>query len=247
MTRFANGMRTQVRYVTTAATSSLSNAVRSIRLYYSNFKDAGKYLGQGLIDGMNEKQPAAYNAGYALGKISAKGVKDGAQEQSPSKLTTQYGEYLGEGLVIGMGNTLGAVYKQGKELGKGAANSVYNALNGAADAANVNYTPSIRPVVDLTSFRQNTGNLQIGADISSRLLSGPVNSLQQIVANAQSDITASNNEVIKAINGLREDLNMYYSSDDKEIALYMDTKKVASTIAKPMNRELNILAKRGAY
>ena len=196
---------------------------------------------------MNEKQPAAYNAGYALGKISAKGVKDGAQEQSPSKLTTQYGEYLGEGLVIGMGNTLGAVYKQGKELGKGAATSVYNALNGAADAANVNYTPSIRPVVDLTSFRQNTGNLQIGADISSRLLSGPVNSLQQIVANAQSDITASNNEVIKAINGLREDLNMYYSSDDKEIALYMDTKKVASTIAKPMNRELNILAKRGAY
>lgn len=247
MTRFANGMRTQVQHVTTAATSSLSNAVRSIRLYYSNFKDAGKYLGQGLIDGMNAKQQEAYNAGHALGKISARGVKDGAQEQSPSKLTTQYGEYLGEGLVIGMGNTLGAVYKQGKELGKGAATSVYNALNGAADAANVDYTPSIRPVVDLTSFRQNTGNLQIGADISSRLLSGPVNSLQQIVANAQSDITASNNEVIKAINGLREDLNMYYSSDDKEIALYMDTKKVASTIAKPMNRELNILAKRGAY
>lgn len=247
MTRFANGMRTQVRYVATAATSSLSNAVRSIRLYYSNFKDAGKYLGQGLIDGMNNKQQAAYDAGYALGKISAQGVKDGAQEESPSKLTTQYGEYLGEGLVIGMGNTLGAVYKQGKELGKGAATSVYNALNGAADAANVDYTPSIRPVVDLTSFRQNTGNLQIGADISSRLLSGPVNSLQNIVANAQSDITASNNEVIKAINGLREDLNMYYSSEDKEIALYMDTKKVASTIAKPMNRELNILAKRGAY
>ena len=247
MTRFANGMRTQVRYVTSAATSSLSNAVRSIRLYYSNFKDAGKYLGQGLIDGMNTKQQEAYNAGHALGKISARGVKDGAQEQSPSKLTTQYGEYLGEGLVIGMGNTLGAVYKQGKELGKGAATSVYNALNGAADAANVDYTPSIRPVVDLTSFKQSTGNLQIGADISSRLLSGPVNSLQQIVANAQSDITASNNEVIKAINGLREDLNMYYSSDDKEIALYMDTKKVASTIAKPMNRELNILAKRGAY
>lgn len=247
MTRFANGMRTQVQHVTTAATSSLSNAVRSIRLYYSNFKDAGKYLGQGLIDGMNAKQQEAYNAGHALGKISARGVKDGAQEQSPSKLTTQYGEYLGEGLVIGMGNTLGAVYKQGKELGKGAATSVYNALNGAADAANVDYTPSIRPVVDLTSFKQSAGNLQIGADISSRLLSGPVNSLQQIVANAQSDITASNNEVIKAINGLREDLNMYYSSDDKEIALYMDTKKVASTIAKPMNRELNILAKRGAY
>ena len=247
MINLASGIRTQVATIRKAVSTALSGAIAGIRLYYSNFKDAGKYLGQGLIDGMNAKQQAAYNAGHALGKISARGVKDGAQEKSPSKLTTQYGEYLGEGLVIGMGNTLGAVYKQGKELGKGAATSVYNAINGAADAANVDYTPSIRPVVDLTNFRQDTGNLTIGADISSRLLSGPVNSLQNIVANAQSDITASNNEVIKAINGLRDDLNMYYSSDDKEIALYMDTKKVASTIAKPMNRELNILAKRGAY
>ena len=72
-------------------------------------------------------------------------------------------------------------------------------------------------------------------------------SLQEIVANAQSEINASNNEVIKAINGLREDLVTLYNMDDQEIALYVDSKKLASSIAKPMNRQLNILSKRGAY
>ena len=67
------------------------------------------------------------------------------------------------------------------------------------------------------------------------------------MTNAQSDINASNHEVITAINGLREDLNTLYNSDDQEIALYVDSKKLATSIAKPMNRQLNILSKRGAY
>ena len=42
-------------------------------------------------------------------------------------------------------------------------------------------------------------------------------------------------------------MNSYYSSDDQEIALYVDSKKLATSIAKPMNNQLNILSKRGAY
>ena len=65
--------------------------------------------------------------------------------------------------------------------------------------------------------------------------------------NTQDSINASNNQVIDAINALRADLNAFYSDDEKEIALYLNSKKVASTLAKDMNRQLAVLQKRGAY
>ena len=67
------------------------------------------------------------------------------------------------------------------------------------------------------------------------------------MSDVQSNIEKSNERVTSAISGLREDMNSYYSSDDQEIALYVDSKKLATSIAKPMNNQLNILSKRGAY
>ena len=60
----------------------------------------------------------------------------------------------------------------------------------------------------------------------------------------QKAIESSNSQVIGAISKLNEDLSSYYQQDDKEIALYIDSKKVASTTAKAMDRQLNILARR---
>lgn len=239
------GIKSQTGKISSAATSSLGSAVSAIRQYYKSFKDAGDYLGQGLINGMEAKKQSAYWKGYELGQKSAKGVKDGAKEKSPSKLTTQYGMYIGEGLINGMTSMLSSVYETGTAMGKGAATSIYSAFNASDRISGMDYSPSITPVIDLSDVNQ--GRFQFGADINASLVAGPINSLQQIVTDAQNEINASNEEVIKAITGLRDDLNLYYSTDDKEIALYLDGKKMASTLAKPMNRQLLTLQKRGAY
>ena len=239
------GIKSQTGKISSAATSSLGSAVSAIRQYYKSFKDAGDYLGQGLINGMEAKKQSAYWKGYELGQQSAKGVKDGAKEKSPSKLTTQYGMYIGEGLINGMTSMLSSVYETGTTMGKGAATSIYSAFNASDRISGMDYSPSITPVIDLSDINQ--GHFQFGADINASLVAGPINSLQQIVTDAQNEINASNEEVIKAVTGLRDDLNLYYSTDDKEIALYVDSKKMASTLAKPMNRQLLTLQKRGAY
>lgn len=239
------GIKSQTGKISSAATSSLGSAASAIRQYYKSFKDAGDYLGQGLINGMEAKKQSAYWKGYELGQKSAKGVKDGAKEKSPSKLTTQYGMYIGEGLINGMTSMLSSVYETGTAMGKGAATSIYSAFNASDRISGMDYSPSITPVIDLSDVNQ--GRFQFGADINASLVAGPINSLQQIVTDAQNEINASNEEVIKAITGLRDDLNLYYSTDDKEIALYLDGKKMASTLAKPMNRQLLTLQKRGAY
>ena len=134
-------------------------------------------------------------------------------------------------------------------MGANAVDSITGALSSINEVSTMDmgFEPTIRPVVDMNEIQNGSKSLSIGADLSANLLSKPVNSLQQIVSSAQADINASNNEVIKAINDLRADLATLYSGDDTEVALYMDSKKVASTLAKPMNRQLLTLQKRGAY
>lgn len=248
MQAVANGIRSSASSINSAISSAMSNCTSGIRSHYGSFHSAGGYLGDGLIVGINAKQSAVYQAGYNLGKKAVEGEKAGQQSASPSKLTIKAGHWLGEGLVIGMEQMGKSVYQTGKSMGSDAVDSISGALSSINDisANDLDLSPTIRPVVDMDELQNGSQTLSIGADLSASLLSKPVNSLQEIVSNAQANINASNNEVIRAINDLRADLNAFYAGDDTELALYMDTKKVASTLAKPMNRQLLTLQKRGS-
>ena len=249
MTYFTNGLESssvRARIVILLLMNTYSNAIRS---YYDSFNSAGKYLGDGLIEGINAKKKEVYDAGYALGKKAVEGEKDGQQSKSPSKLTKKAGRWLGEGLIIGMEQMGNAVYQSGKLMGTNAVESISGALSSISDisATDLDMTPTIQPVVNMADVQNGIRTLQVGADVSTRLLSAPIDSLQKIVSDAQANINASNNDVIQAINDLRADLNAMYSGDDTELALYVDSKKLASTIAKPMNRQLLTLQKRGSH
>lgn len=246
MVRFVGGLKQGAAAASQAISSIMTSIVNTINGYYQSFYAAGEYLGDGLVEGIRSKEQAAYDAGYALGQAAVQGEKDGQASNSPSKLTKKAGRWLGEGLVIGMEEMGNSVYSAGKDMGSNAVDSISNALSYIPDVINSSdtFNPTIKPVVDMTNVRGS--NLQFGASIET-YLSKPVDILSQIVSNAQAEINASNQEVINAINGLRQDLNNLYSSDGQEVALYVDSKKLATSLAKPMNRQLNILSKRGAY
>lgn len=246
MQNFKMGLSSGLNGVTSAIQSTLSSCVNAINSYYSSFSSAGRYLGEGLIIGISNKQQAAYDAGYALGQAAVQGEKDGQDSASPSKLTIKAGKWLGEGLVIGMDRMGKAVYNSGKSMGEQAFDSISSALTGV-DTLMTNIDtvqPIVAPVMDMSNMNYQMQELNLGANIDS-LVSQPVNSLATIMSDAQAKINASNKEVVGAVNGLRDDLNAMYASDDQEIALYVDAKKLASSIANPMNRQLNILSKRG--
>lgn len=249
MTNLCNGLRSGGSGASSAIYSALSSCSGAIRSFYYSFYSAGGYLGDGLTEGIASRESAAYSAGYRLGQKAVQGEKDGQKSRSPSKLTIQAGKWLGEGLVIGMDKMGKSVYKSGKSMGANAVQSISSALSmiGDASISNDTFTPTIQPVVDMAELQNGSRTLSIGADLSARLLSQPVASLQDILNSTQDSINASNNQVIDAINALRADLNAFYSDDEKEIALYLNSKKVASTLAKDMNRQLAVLQKRGAY
>ena len=229
-----------------AIASIIVSAVSTINSCYQSFYSAGAYLGDGLIDGIESKETEAYDAGYALGQAAVQGEKDGQQSNSPSKLTIKAGKWIGEGLVIGMNQMSKSVYKAGENMGGSAVDSISGALARVSNSTKyaMDVQPTIRPVVDLSNV--NAMNFDLGSTVKFSMAK-PINSLSQIVTDAQSSIDASNREVVSAIDGLRKDLSELYSSDGQEVALYVDSKKLASSIAKPMNRQLNILSKRGDY
>ena len=249
MTSLGNGIRNNASSASNAVTSALSSCSGAIRSYWGSFYSAGRYLGDGLTAGIRAKESEAYWAGYRLGEEAVKGEKDGQQSKSPSKATKKAGRWLGEGLIIGMDQMGKAVYRSGESMGINAVDSITGALSLIDDASISNnaLTPTIQPVFDMSELQNGSRTLSIGADLSASLLSKPVTTLQDMISSAQQSINASNNEVIQAINDLRADLNAFYSDDEKEIALYMNSKKVASTLAKDMNRQLAVLQKRGAY
>ena len=248
MVALASGIRSGASSINGAIASALSSCSSAIRSHRGEFHQAGVYLGQGLTVGIQTQQSAAYRAGYELGRAAVQGEKAGQQSHSPSKATQKAGKWLGEGLIIGMKQMGKTVYQTGKAMGSDAVDSISGALSSINDisANDLDLSPTIRPVVDMDKLQNGSQTLSIGADLSASLLSKPVNSLQEIISNAQANINASNNEVIRAINDLRSDLNAFYTGDDTELALYMDGKKVASTLAKPMNRQLLTLQKRGS-
>ena len=207
-TGLISGITSKKSAVKSAVTSLVSGAAIGIRSDRTSFYNAGTYLGSGLVSGINSKKTAAYNAGYALGQAAVKGEKDGQKSNSPSKLTIKAGKWIGEGLVIGMKSMASKVYNSGYKLGDVTTQSISSSIAKVSDMVNlgIDSNPTIRPVVDLSNVKagvDSIGNM-MGINPSIGVLStvGSINSAMN-----QRSQNGTNNDVVSAINKLRNDLS----------------------------------------
>ena len=224
----------------------MTACVSTVSGYYYSFYDAGCYVVDGFAAGITDSTFEAEAAAAAMADAAYDAAMEALDSNSPSKRFIKVGTYVPAGFAIG-------IDKLGDTVGDSAANMANKAIDNATYAVSrigdvvtngVDVEPSIRPVLDMSNLGSKDYKLTSSIDT---LLTKPVDSLSQLISNAQSEINARNQEVINAVNGLREDLNLLFSSDGQEVALYVDSKKLATSIAKPMNHQLNILSKRGVY
>ena len=207
MSKFVSGISSKKASVSTTVATITSGAASRIRSHYTTFNNNGKYLGDGLVLGINSKVQAAYNAGYRLGQAAARGEKDGQKSNSPSKLTIQAGKWLGEGLVIGIGKMTRSVYKAGYELGDSAVGSISSTISKISDYTNegIDSELTIRPIMDLSDVESGVGringmfgdSLSIGASANLGAISSMMSTRNQ---------NGSNTEVVSAINKLSKQL-----------------------------------------
>lgn len=207
MAQLVRGISHQRTNVTAAAKICVSGASSVIKTQWSSFYSSGKYLGDGLVLGLNAKQSAAYQAGYALGQKSAQGVKDGAKEQSPSKLTIQYGKYMGEGLIIGINSMVTKAYKAGYRLSEETVGAMSSTIAKVAEYTNAGMEaePTIRPIMDLSDIESGVG--AINGMFGQQLSVGATANLSAIGAMmSRRNQNGTNADVVSAIDKLRKDI-----------------------------------------
>ncbi len=203
----AIGIQAQANQAVSAASSVGVSAANGSGQAYTSFYMNGINLGRGLVIGMNAMQNAAYNSGYALGQAAVRGEKDGQKSHSPSKLTIQAGKWLGEGLIIGMSSMESKTYNAGKSMGETAFDSIRSALSGMNDIidSDMDTTPTIRPVLDLTNVKAATGKLN---GLFTNPSFTPLANLRAIGnMSARNSQNGSSEDVVRAINRLGKSLN----------------------------------------
>lgn len=203
----AIGIQAQVNQAVNAANYVGASAANGSGQAYTNFYMNGINLGRGLVLGMNAMQQSAYNSGYALGQAAVRGEKDGQKSHSPSKLTIQAGKWLGEGLIIGMNAMESKTYGAGKSMGETAFDSIRSALSGMNDIidSDMDTTPTIRPVLDLTNVKATAGKLN---GLFTDPAFTPLANLRAIGnISARNNQNGNSDEVVRAINRLGKSLN----------------------------------------
>lgn len=90
--------------------------------------DAGEYVVQGLVDGMQAVQSQAEDAAEELGEETIDSVNTGAGVASPSTKTRQSGRYVVEGLINGIKEKVSAAKSEARNLGITAADAIRSGL-----------------------------------------------------------------------------------------------------------------------
>ena len=246
MNNLRGGISSGLSTVSSAASEVAQGAVNAADGHKSDFTSIGQNMMEGLKGGILDKAASIAEAAVSAVKGAINAAKEALGIASPSKVFAEMGRFTDQGYINGIVKLMPKVASAASSMAQSAIDGASTIVSnvGSIPLDSMDYQPTIHPVVDMNSI--NADHINLGSSIDVSMIK-PINSLSQIVSDAQSDIDASNQKVIDAVNGLREDLNAIYNSEDKEIALYVDSKKLASTLAKPMNRQLNILSKRGAY
>lgn len=224
----------------------------------SDAYQSGVYLTRGFADGISN--PIAVgevaSAAASVAQTALDKIKEVGAEGSPWKTTIQSGRYAAQGLAIG-------IRKDSDQSRIESVKMVSNLLSSISDTIdnydlNTDMTPTVTPVMNLSDMKRSTAlfsNLMdstanVGLDYhTTKDLArkvGQVRSNGDELRQYQSDMIDSNKTVTDAINALRDDVNNIDLTKQPPTELYIDGRKLASTIAKPMDRQMSIQRRRGS-
>ena len=244
-----NGLKTGLNQIPTMFNSTISSAASSLRSFRSSFYSAGTYVAQGFASGISSQITVAEAAAARLANAASSAAKEALDIHSPSKV---FG-WIGEMTVDGFVNTVNGMATDVRKSGYGMAESVINGFN-ELDTSGIS-DPSIRPVMDLSMVRRQASDLSSMLSMSTNPIKADIDFIGRLDRQNGGDYQArmfdrlisATDKNAKELSDLRSDLSRYNDSiAGQETAVYVDGKKLASSIAKPMNQQLGIRSRRGS-
>lgn len=115
----------------------------------------------GLVKGLQNQQAAIEKQMDIIGAAMVKSIKKALGIKSPSKVFAEIGVYSGQGLVQGLQNSSVIVNKAAESVADGAVATLQKSLANTAKMTlgEIDMSPVIRPVLDLTQVKKDAGSL----------------------------------------------------------------------------------------
>lgn len=257
ISEFTSGMASKLNNQNWGAmfNTGLSTAVNIAKSYRDDFYQVGAYVAEGFSNGIAAGTNSAVNAASKLAAAAIQAAKNETGEHSPSRVFYQIGDYVVQGFVNGIDDNA-KMATRSSELMAARTVSAFNHVIRNINTDAIDMTPRITPVMDLSNVyagSSHISNLLGDQSFSAKLVgiqpyASPLSMMsaqQSAMEEYQASVMASNNTLQGSIDGMREDLNAYTTAiESQETAMYVDGKKLATTIAKPMNQQLGTLSRR---
>ena len=246
---FINGLNADLNGIPTIFNSVMTAAESNIRSFRDSFYSAGVYVADGFASGINSQIAVAALAAEKLANTASDAAKDALDIHSPSKV---FG-WIGKMTVDGFVNKINEMETDARKSGYSMAESVINGFN-EIDMSNIS-EPSIRPVMDLSMIRRQASDLSSMMNVSTNPIKADLDFIGRLESQNGVDyqtevlnrLISATDKNAKELSDLRSDISRYNDSiSGQETAVYVDGKKLASSIAKPMNQQLGIRSRRGS-
>ena len=161
MTNFIGGVKAKEYETKSAFSAIVDSSIEEIRSNYERFHQAGAYLVEGFANGITENTFMAEAKARAMARAAADAAEDELDEHSPSRVGYHIGDFFGLGFVNAIGTYGVKAYNASADMAKSAKTGLQDAIAKVVDmmAENIDYQPTIRPVLDLSEVESKSHKL----------------------------------------------------------------------------------------
>ena len=158
---YAHGIKGKTGEAKTAASNMESQSRAQLAQHQKTWGTLGSNAGSGYAQGIRGKIAEVCRAAASLVRQAIASAKAAQDSNSPSKEYAKLGKWADEGYISGMKSLAAKVAATSEEVIGGGLQSVSDAMTeiGEMFTADMDFTPTITPVVDLTNVRQTAGDI----------------------------------------------------------------------------------------
>lgn len=207
ITALIAGMTAGKMHLEPAVKQICDDTVSSIRLKRSDFHDAGVYLAEGFANGIDASAFKAKASAVAMATAALEAAEEALGIASPSKETAKIGGYFGQGFVNSIKDYASSAYNVSSEMADSAKRGLSEAVAKIQSvlSSDIDTTPVIRPVLDLSEVK--TGVDSLGSMFNNNGFVGVKANIGAIGSAVEQRRQNGNNvNVITAIDKLHKDL-----------------------------------------
>lgn len=235
-------------YKAKAATSTMVDDIISvINIDLHRFKDSGMNIVLGIVNGINSYAYLGVQAGARLGSSTLDSLNSSLSIESPSKKSALSGMYFVQGFANNILKYMHLADDNAEIMGSNALEALNDAISRMVEYAmtDMDVTPTITPVLDLSNIQNGMNNLDaiwgsrsynMGASISA-------DRSRRLASRATRDVRTDDSALIKEIRELRDDMSRYATAvENTKVVLDGDT--LVGAITPKIDRRLG---KRAVY